>query len=286
MSTPLPVRTHLDLVHRVTVCVAALLGLASAVGLLLGPRGWYDADPTTQPAFLGQDVATLLVGLPLLVWAWRAARAGSVRGLLCWAGALFYVAYSYFFFVIGGRFSPLFPVHVVLVSLGMYGALALVFAIDHEALAARFDRDTPVRLVSGYLVVTAALFAVLWMTILVAALMGDWWLTPVQRAVIAVDAVVLLPLLCYAGLALWRRRPVGYVLAGILLVKAAATFVTLLISTAFVALDGTRVPAGETLAYGTGFACACALAARYFAHVRDVEAGGPHWRIALWQEER
>jgi hypothetical protein len=267
LNASLPLRAPLDLVSRITAVLVGLLAVAAATGLALGPRGWYDPDPATQPAFLGQDVATLVLGLPLLFWSSRAARAGSVRGLVCWAGALFYVAYSYYFFVIGGRFSPLFPVYLTLVSLGTYGALAVVFSIDHEQLARRFDRATPVRLVSGYLGATSVLFAGLWLAMIGSALARGVALTGVQRAVIAVDAIVLLPLLFYAGVALWRRAPIGYALAGLLLVKAAATFLTLLISTAFIGLGGGPVSVGETAAYAAGLAGAVGAAALYFRHV-------------------
>lgn len=283
----LPLRRSIAMVQRMTLAIAGLLVIASALGLLFGPRGWYDADPATRQAFLGQDVATLLLGVPLLLLASRAARHGSTRGLLAWAGTLFYVAYSYFFFVVGGRFSLLFPVHLVLVSLGMYGALALVFAVDHEELAASFDRWTPTRLVASYFALTSLFFGVLWLAMMAGAWARGDSLTPVQRAVIAVDCVVLLPLLTYAAVALARRAAIGYTLAGLLLVKAAATFVTLLLSTAFVVSGGVGVSAGETAAYAVGFVGATALLWAFFKHIdRPVDAVVTSWRVSLWQEER
>ncbi len=72
--------------------------------------GGTDPNPTTLPAFLGQDVLTLIVGIPLLLGSAFLARRGSLRALLCWMGAFFYIACSYYFDVIGGRFNAFFPI--------------------------------------------------------------------------------------------------------------------------------------------------------------------------------
>lgn len=54
----------------------------------------------------------------------------------------------------------------------------------------------------------------------------------VTHSVIAVDCTVLLPLLFFGGLLLWRRDAWGYVLGGFLLVKMATTGFTLAFTTA------------------------------------------------------
>ena len=54
----------------------------------------------------------------------------------------------------------------------------------------------------------------------------------VTRQVAIIDLTVLLPLLFFGGLWLWQRRPWGYVLGGLLLVKIFATGFTLASTTA------------------------------------------------------
>ena len=93
---PLPYEHDLALVSRITHAALFLLLASSIAGLLYGPRGWwYNGDPATLPAFLGQDAISLLVAAPLLLVSWRMALRGSLRGLLCWMGVLFYIAYWY-----------------------------------------------------------------------------------------------------------------------------------------------------------------------------------------------
>jgi hypothetical protein len=254
----------LRLVSRMNHVIITLLVGSSIAGLLYGPRGWwYGADPATLPAFIGQDVVTLLFAVPLLLVSSMMARHGSVRGMLCWMGALFYIAYSYYFHVIGGRFNAFFPLYIALVSMGTYGALAILFALDLERLPAAFAR-APVRLVSAYLIVTALGFAGLWLAILDRHYVMGTALDPVARTVIAIDGVVLLPLLFYAGRALRRREPIGFALAGLLLVKAAATFLTLLVNLAVARWWGQPGDPVQTAAYAAGFAGAAALVVWYF----------------------
>jgi hypothetical protein len=54
----------------------------------------------------------------------------------------------------------------------------------------------------------------------------------VLRVVVVIDCTVLLPLLFFGGLRLWRREAWGYVLGGLLLVKALITGSPLAFTTA------------------------------------------------------
>jgi hypothetical protein len=249
----LPLDDNLRLVARMTHALVVLLLASSIAGLLYGPRGWwYDPDPSTLPAFLGQDVITLLLAVPLLIASSMLAQRGSLRGLICWMGVLFYVAYSYYFYVVGGRFTLYFPLYIAIVSMGAYGALALLFSVDLPRLPARFA-ELPVRLLATCLMMTALCFAGLWLAVLEGHYVRGAALPAVPRAVIAIDGVILLPLLFFAGRALARREPVGYALAGMLLFKASTTFLTLLVNTAIAARWGQEVDGLQTVAYLVGF---------------------------------
>jgi hypothetical protein len=264
----LPLNADVRFVFALTQVIGLLLVLSSVAGLLYGWRGWYDSAAGTLPALLGQDAVTLAIAVPFLLESARRARRGSTRGLLCWMGALFYVAYFYFFYVVGIRFNVLFPVYIALVSMSMYGVLALLFALDLRELKARFNTHTPVRVIGGFLIVSASLFAGMWLVRIVRALASRVELDQVSRLVIAIDGVVLLPLTFVGGVWLWRREPIGYALAGLLLVKLGATFLTLVATSAVAWLWGQALDVAETLAYATGMVCALALEGPYLRSVK------------------
>jgi len=218
-------------VYRVSSALVALVITTSIFGLVFGSRGLYDAYTASLAGLVGQDIASLAVGLPVLLWSMRSARRGSVPALLVWAGTLFYFAYSYLFLVLGG-FNALFILYVVIVAASLYGLLGLLFALDPEAIRGRFDASTPRRLAGGFLAGTALLFVVMWGGMSAAMIAAGQRPDPVVHLVVAIDGVVLLPALLLGGTKLWRGAAWGYALGGVLLTKATLTGLTLAFTTA------------------------------------------------------
>jgi hypothetical protein len=106
-SHPLPITRGLTVAFVLSALAGALLVVTSVTGLMFGTRGLYRPDPGTLPTFIGQDLITLIVALPiLLVTLWYLHR-GSLRALLLWPGVLVYVAYSYAYYLISPEFNTL-----------------------------------------------------------------------------------------------------------------------------------------------------------------------------------
>jgi hypothetical protein len=244
----LPVRSDLTGVYRLTGVLAGLLVVSSVLGIALGARSLYTTYPVALAGMIGQDVMSLVVGLPLLVGSAWLARRGSVFGLLAWAGTLFYVAYSYYFFVVGG-FNALFLVYVAIVATSLYGLLSLVLAIDAEAVARRIGPGLPRRRVSIFFGVIVGLFALLWGGMSIGLALSGEQLDPVPHLVVAIDGAVLLPILGAAAIKLWRRQPWGVVLGGLLLVKVAATGLTLAFTQALGMVWAARVDPFEAFLF-------------------------------------
>jgi hypothetical protein len=194
----IPVKNKLTLAYALSGSLAVLLVVSSVAGLLYGSRGLYEPYPASLAGLVGQDIVTLVVGLPLLFASVSLTARGSARGLLLWAGALFYFAYSYYFYVTGG-FNALFLVYIAVVSASLYGLLSLLFNTDPEALKARFGTGTPTRLVSGFLVGYSLLFAFIWVGLTLSTLAAGMRLDELTHAVIAIDCTVLLPLLFFGA---------------------------------------------------------------------------------------
>lgn len=227
----MPIRNRLSLAYALSGLLGMLLLVSSVVGLLYGSGEFYESYPAGLAGLVGQDFVTLVVGLPLLVVSmWLTAR-GSTRGLLLWTGTLFYFAYMYYFWVIGG-FNALFLVYVAIVSASLFSLLSLLFAIDPEALKARFGAKTPTRSISGFFMIVSILFAFMWGGMVLSSVVAGTQPDQVLREVVIIDLTVMLPLLFFGGLRLWRRDAWGYVLGGLLLTKTAATGFTMAFTTA------------------------------------------------------
>jgi hypothetical protein len=227
----MPPRRELTVAYALSGLLAVLLIASSVAGLLFGGRGFYDSYPASLSGLVGQDAVTLVVGVPLLIASvWLTGR-GSIVALLIWTGTLFYFAYSYYFYVIGG-FNALFLLYIAIVSASLYGLLSLLVAIDREAIRARFGSGAPRRPIGGFFVGISLLFALMWGGMIVSNAAAGTRPDEVLRSVVIIDCTVLLPLLFFGGVWLWRGEAWGYVLGGLLLTKVALTGFTLAFTTA------------------------------------------------------
>lgn len=223
-----------------TAPIAVLLAVAAGGELFVD--GLFRGDETFFVAqALGQDVVTLAVALPVLVACAVLAARGSDRARLVWLGALAYVLYTYAIYAFHVRFNPLFLVYVALFGLSLYALIGGLATADLEGLKARFANRGAARAVSVFLAVMGGLFYLAWLDEVVPALVvGE-----VPRSVAeagtptgaahVLDMGWMLPAMVLAAYWLWRRRAVGYALAGGLLTFSA--LITLAIMAMMVAMN-------------------------------------------------
>ena len=269
----LPIKNKLTFAYALSGLLAVGLLISSVAGLLYGGHGLYEPYPASLAGLVGQDAITLGVGLPLLFASvWLTAR-GSTSGLLLWIGTLFYFAYSYYFYVIGA-FNTLFLLYVAIVSTSLYGMLSLLFAIDPNALETRFGARTPRRLVGGFLIGYSLLFALMWVGLTLASVVAGKSLDEVTHSVVAIDCTVLLPLLFFGGMWLWRRRPWGCVLGGLLLTKLATTGFTLAFTTALGAWWAGTIDPFDAFLFLLFALMAIGAMALLVPYLRSIEEGG------------
>jgi hypothetical protein len=266
----MPPRRELTVPYALSGLLAVLLLASSVVGLLLGGRGFYDTYPASLAGLVGQDAVTLVVGVPLLLGTMWLTGRGSIGALLVWAGSLFYFAYSYYFYVIGG-FNAI-------VSASLFGLLSLLFAIDAEALRTRFGPGAPTRTIGGFFVGISLLFALMWGGMVVSGAVAGVRPDEVLRSVVIIDCTVLLPLLFFGGLRLWRGGSWGYVLGGVLLTKVAVTGFTLAFTTALGALWAGRIGGFDAFLFVV-FALmaigALLFIVRYMRSIREIGKAAP-----------
>jgi hypothetical protein len=227
----LPLRNSPTLAYVLSASLGVLLPISALAGLVYGDSGLYDSYPADLAGLVGQDMVALVIIFPLLVLSTLLTARGSLRGLVLWTGALFWMAYYYFFYVVGG-FNALFLVYIAVVSASLFALLSLLFCIEPGAFEARFGAGLPARPIGGFAVAVALVFASMWGAMVLASLADGTRPPEVNREVIFIDLTVMLPLLFYGGIRLWRREPWGYVLCGLLLVKTALSGFTLAFTTA------------------------------------------------------
>jgi hypothetical protein len=205
-----------------SVLVVILAVLACSVGMLwpkvYGDKLWEGA--------LGNDLVTLVLGVPILTGSLIYSIRGSFRGTLLWLGSLYYMLYNYAFYLLGVPVSKLFPVFVGLFT---FSAFALVFGVaglDMEKVGRQFTAKTPARTIAAWMFFLGLMITRVWMVPwLKFALYG---VSPrvydsenAYRVIATVDLVFMVSLLFPTAYWLWKRRPLGFVLAAMMNVQGA-----------------------------------------------------------------
>jgi hypothetical protein len=208
--------------------IALLLALTAGAGVLV--KDFY-APFITQPnlivALYVQDLVSLLA-TPVLVAAMWWAQRGSRRALVVWCGVLVYTVYYYAFYVFGNVYNVAYPLYLALMGLGVYSLIGLLAGVNLPVFARGVDGKLPVRALAAILLV-ALLFVPLWSAMLVQDIRAQQPRT--TALVFVLDLCFLLPAITIAAVQLWRRRPLGYLLSGVLLIKAAVSGILLAVST-------------------------------------------------------
>jgi hypothetical protein len=203
--------------------VVSIMFAATSLGGLLVSSAYARETPNWAVQAIGQDWFDLFVAAPVIVFAALWAARGSRRGQLLLAGVLLYAIYTFAIYAFAVHLNALFLVYCAGLGLALYALIALAKVIDADAARMWFDATMPRRVVSGFLLFIGVAFGLLWLMQLVpAALTGRDPQDLVETGLLTnpihvMDLSFILPLHVLSGVLLWRRRPLGYVLAPALL---------------------------------------------------------------------
>ncbi|HUS84227.1 MAG TPA: hypothetical protein VMX56_03715 [Anaerolineales bacterium] len=225
-NASLPLRCSLTLVYALSFIIAILMAATSIAGLLY-PTIVYPTDELLQ-SFLPNDVANLLIGLPMLLASMWLTRRGKLVGLLFWPGALFFVLYNYIIYIFAMPLNVAFLLHLALVMLSVYSLVGLVASIDGKVVQQRLAHAVPERLAGGVLAGLGLLFFLLVIGAIVNALISQTQIVETELALHTADFLIA-PAWVVCGVLLWRRKAFGYVAGLGLLFQASMLFIGLII---------------------------------------------------------
>ena len=190
----------------------------SAAGLLV-PGIYAGLTPSFRPQALAQDLANLVVVSPALLalalFAWR----GSLRAFLLWTGVVGFTVYNYIVYCFSIPFGPLFLLWTAVLGLALFALIGALGSADHQRIRADYHDGTGLRVAAWALLSLAVLFAILWLSEDIPALLAGRQPASVRalgvptNAVHVLDLGFFLPAAAATGVMLLRRRTMGYVLA-------------------------------------------------------------------------
>ena len=215
--------------------IAVLAGLWPAQGtpypitnfrgeqVMINARGLYYWDTLSSAAQThANDLVTIVLGLPLLAISFWLASKGSLRGRMILAGTLGFILYTYMSMCFGAAYNSLFLVYVALFSLSLYAFILSMMSFDLKTLTAHFSEKLPRRWISGLLFFAAAFLAFAWLG-RIAATFSPGTIPALENTtsmfIQAMDLGLIVPLCLLSGILLLRRRPWGYLLASVGMLK-------------------------------------------------------------------
>lgn len=206
--------------------LVSLFGVLTAVAGIWWPRVYELETENWRAQGIGQDIVNLAVFPALVLFAWL-ARRGSVRAYVAWLGAVIYCAYTFMIYAFALHFGPLFLAYVAILSASMFALGASLLDVVTGRIRVIGIGDRARRFVSIVLLVIGTMFAALWLSEIIPALLEDRVPAALEDAGLAtnpvyvLDLALLLPAAIWVGIALRRRRPWADVIAPALLIGTA-----------------------------------------------------------------
>jgi hypothetical protein len=189
----------------------------------------------------GNDLVTLVVGLPLLaISTWLAFR-GSLRGRLLLTGTLGFFLYTYMSMSMLTAYNALFLVYVALFSLSLYAFILSMMSFDLAHLPQHFSARLPRAWIAALMFFVGGFLLLAWLGRIVPPLLHNQ--TPALEntttlVIQAMDLGLIVPLAILSGVLLLRRSPWGYLLASVTLLKGVTLGLAISVMSINMALRG------------------------------------------------
>lgn len=223
------------------------------------------------PIFRGTDAVTLFVLLPLLIFAIFYYRRGTLRGQVLLAAALTFFLYNSISVAFGVAYNPLILVYTIYFSASLFAFILALTSIDLSKLAASIAPSVPTRGIA-ILMMFSSLSVLVWLMDIFTALSRGG--APENLGIYTteitypLDLGVIPPVALLTAFLLLRRRPLGYLLAPVMLVLLASVGVVVIGQTIFQALAGITLNPGQLIGYVGTFvilgSIATVFSIRYF----------------------
>lgn len=257
----------------VLILVCSLV--ASAAGVFW--TGLYRDAPSLLSQLLGQDLLTLFGAVPTLAISLVVARRGSLRGYVVWLGTLGYLLYTYATYAVMTAFNELYLLYVAIFGLTFFTFGGGLYHFP-TAPVSRSLGDQTVWPYVALEVTVALLVGALWLSDIIGAtfsggtpsvLAGTGLPAPVIQSI---DLAVLLPALLVTAVWLWRGRPWGLPITGVLLVKIATLGLAVLAMAVVQMRAGQEVAPPMLVIFGLITLTSLALAIRFVAGIDEQAA--------------
>jgi len=235
-------------INSITIAILALIATLS--GLFW--KGLYKNDTVSIIAqMMGQDLVTLLIGIPLLLLTLYLISKDSFRGHLIWMGTIFYFLYSYASMCFASSFNELFLVYVALFSLSMYTFVYGLLSLNEITIKNRISPGKTTKIAGIFLIFSGVMLAIMWIKMIIDSLLTGTAPAALENyttlVIQVLDIGVVFPATLIAGILILKGKEWGYALVSILLIKASLLGIAILSMIYFMGQNGVIIDSGQAI---------------------------------------
>lgn len=225
------------------VCIATLSLVACFAGLLYSDgtgeyefkiingeivniygRGLYKNDSVSVAAQgIAADFVTLLLGIPMLLVSSYLTNKNSFRASILQTGTLGYFLYTYMSYVFLWMYNPFFIIYVILMALSLYAFILSMMSYDMEIISSYFRENLPVRILGCFQFFIAFALGMLWLGKIAPSIFEGTVPVGLEHyttlVIQGMDLGIVVPTAALSGILLIRRKPFGYLLTSVVILK-------------------------------------------------------------------
>lgn len=199
------------------------------------------------------DFVTLVLGIPLLIASLYFAARGSFRGRLMLTGTLGYFLYTYMSYTFLLTYNPLFIVYVVIMSACLYAFILSLMSFEIDKLPAMFNERLPTKLLGGFQLLVGFSLCVMWCGKIAPTIFKGTIPLGLENyttlVIQGMDLGIIVPAAFLSGILLIKRKPFGYLLSSVIIIKGVTMLTCISAMIINMALMGVEMSLAEILVF-------------------------------------
>ena len=260
------------IVYINSIFIAFLAIIATLSGLFWKELYKHDTISVATQA-MGQDMVTLIIGIPVLIGSLYLIRNNSLRGSLIWMGTLLYFLYTYASMSFLSSYNQLFLVYVALFSLSLYTFMYGLLSLDIKTIKESITPGKTSKVAGIFLIFSGAMLALMWTKMIVDSLITGIAPSALESyttlVIQAMDIGIIFPATLIGGILILKGKEWGYTLVSILLIKASLLGTAIVSMIFFMAQKGVSPTVGQVIFFVIITAAGILISIAFYSRIKS-----------------
>ncbi|EYE89132.1 hypothetical protein Q428_04105 [Fervidicella metallireducens AeB] len=191
------------------------------------------------------DFVTLIMAVPLLILSLYFSTKESFKGKILLTGTLGYFLYTYMSYTFLWMYNKFFIVYVMLMSASLFAFILSITSFDLENIKLHFSKKLPAKFLGGYQIFIAVIIGMLWLGKILPSIIEDKVPVGLEHyttlVIQGMDLGIIVPTALLSGIFLIKRKPLGYLLSSVIIIKGITMLTSISAMILNQALNGVKM---------------------------------------------